>query len=254
MRGDKRKMKGYKGVILKNGILRSKYNDIFEVGVPREKHDVDDGGVAFTEAGYSFCGSIEDVIYHEKYISTSKGRQYREVRLFEIDTMEGQICGNSYHHKASIIKLVREVTQKEILEYLTNNAVAKKDVIDEVRSDVFETYSTEVILPYRLINKEEEIEDLYVRACARLGQVGLCNQSSIGKLHQRDCEGCIGISWTLDLLTYEKDYLYLLARKQLIEGADLSSINEYNKLISMNCGKEYESLQRYALHIKNASG
>lgn len=237
-------MKGYKGIVLKTGILRSKYDDIFEVGIPREFHDVDDG-FAFSEAGYSFCGTIEDVIYHENYICTEKQRRCREVRLFEIDTENGKVVGeSSYHLKTTNIKIIREVTQHEILEYLKANKKAMEQVLKEVGKDVFETYICEEIEPYRRLYDIKDIENVYVKSCLRIGQKELCSQDISAKLDLLRCNDCIGINWRGDLLSNEADYLYLLARKKLIEGMDISLIEEYQRLCSMKKKKECDSLKR----------
>lgn len=236
-------MIGYKGVILKCGVLRSKYGDIFELGVPREEQEVDDG-IGFTEAGYSFCGSIEEVIYHENFVNTEKQRIYRDVRLFEIDTMNGIIYGDSYHYKTSNIKLVREITQKEIIEYLSNKKEAKSKVIDEVGQEIFNAYLNEDISPYQLLLNVSELDDLYVRSCMRLGQKDLCKQDLNRKLESKTCGKCNGLSWPGDLHSNELSYLYLLARKKILDGANIASVDEYEKLKSMNGKKECASLQR----------
>lgn len=127
-------MIGYKGVVLKNGILRSKYGDIFEVDIPREYQEVDDG-VAFTECGYSFCETIEEVVCHENFIMSLEHRRIRDVRLFEVDTLDEKVIGKSYHYKASRIKLVREVSKNEIIKYFEDNILAKQRLIRQLKKE-----------------------------------------------------------------------------------------------------------------------
>lgn len=227
-------MIGYKGVILRNGILRSKYEDIFEVNIPREYQEVDDG-IAFSECGYSFCGTVEEVVFHENFICSLKQRRIRDVRLFEIDTLDGKVIGDSYHYKASKIKLVREVPKNEIITYFASNPSARNVMLgslerDGKNSNFYAEYCAEEFELYRLIEDRNEIEELYVRSCGRLGQKGLCQQDLSKRLKICECNGCLGFGIPLGPKTYEADYLYLLARRKLKMGIDLEHIDEYKEL------------------------
>lgn len=240
-------MIGYKGVVLRNGVLRSKYEDIFEVNVPRETEKVDDG-MAFTECGYSFCGTIEDVILHENFILSQVQRKIRDVRLFEIDTLDGHVIGTSYHHKSSKIMLTREIPQEEIIEYFLMNLKAKELMekalkIDGAGTSVYEEYCTICIEPYRLIEDIDEIEDTYVHSCARLGQKGLCKQILSNGLKVSDCDGCSGFDMALGPRDFEEDYLYLLARRKIKMGLSLDSIDEYLRLAANNSKNEIAGLK-----------
>ena len=79
-------MVGYKGIILNYGILKSKYEQKFELGIEAPKVAVDDG-IAFSEAGYSFCGTMEEVLLHMNYLDVSMNKAKLDIRLFEIETL-----------------------------------------------------------------------------------------------------------------------------------------------------------------------
>lgn len=240
-------MKGYKGVVLKNGILRSKYQDIFEINIPREYQEVDEG-IGFSECGYSFCGTIEDVVCHENFICSYQQRKLRDVRLFEIDTLDGKVIGESYHFKTSKIKLIREVTKEEIVKYFKDNTLARDKMIDhitsrEMDSSVYEEYCLDRYEGYRLIEEVEEIEDLYVRSCYRLYQDNLCQQKSSRNLKLAECNGCNGFEMLLGPKACEADYLYLLARRKLKGGLPLIEIEEYVTLVEKRCKNEVDGLR-----------
>lgn len=240
-------MKGYKGVVLRNGILRSKYEDIFEVNIPREYQEVDDG-IAFSECGYSFCGTIEDVVCHESFICSHQQRNVRDVRLFEIDTLDGKVLGGSYHFKTSKIMLTREVPKEEIVKYFKDNTLARDKMIDHIASgktgsSIYEEYCLDRYEGYRLIEEAEEIEDLYVRSCARLYQDKLCQQKCSRNLKLSECNGCFGFEILLGPKTYEADYLYLLSRRKLKRGLPLIEIEEYVALVEKGCKNEVAGLR-----------
>lgn len=224
-------MIGYKGVVLKNGILRSKYGDIFEVDIPREYQEVDDG-VAFTECGYSFCGTIEEVVCHENFIMSLEHRRIRDVRLFEVDTLDEKVIGKSYHYKASRIKLVREVSKNEIIKYFEDNILAKQRLIRQLKKekkclDIYDKYCSEEYEEYRIIEDADEIEDLYVHSCMQIYQENLCKQNNLKYLKISNCESCFGYKIRHGPKTYVADYLYLLARRKLNMGLSLNQIDEY---------------------------
>lgn len=240
-------MIGYKGVVLKNNILRSKYGDIFEVGIPREENSVDDGN-AFAECGYSFCGKIEEVIPNEDFFITPEQRIYREVRLFQIDTLDGKIIGSSQHYKTSKIKLIREVTKNEIINYFENNINAKiyvekyyAKIGDKIEK--YEIYRNDISEDYKVIYNKEEIEKICVKSCARFGQNDLCLQSKNEILKLNNCEGCLGNGINLGPKSYERDYLYLIARSKLMDKIALSDIDEYNMLKDNREQNEVRSLE-----------
>lgn len=117
-------MVGYKGIILNYGILKSKYEQKFELGIEAPKVAVDDG-IAFSEAGYSFCGTMEEVLLHMNYLDVSMNKAKLDIRLFEIETL-GKVIGNSAHYKAESIILKREVVAEEIVRYFLRISLQEK--------------------------------------------------------------------------------------------------------------------------------
>ena len=196
-------MIGYKGIELRNGILRSKYNDIFELNVPTEPMEVDDG-IAFTEAGYSFCGRIEQVVSHENILPALKHPASRDIRLFEIESI-GDVVGSSYHYKSTQIIVKREITQAELITYLDGNDNAQEYIFKNITKEQFSAYKSLNIDDYHIITSEKDIEKTYVKSCARLGQAHLCCQTDNGDLQLSLCDSCTGINWYLNLKTYEPD-------------------------------------------------
>lgn len=241
-------MIGYKGIILTNGVLRSKYGDIFEINVPREYQEVDDG-MAFSECGYSFCGTIEEVSYYESFIAPMQTRKFRDVRLFEIDTLDGTVIGSSSHYKSSKIKVVREITQNEIIGYFKNNTAAMEKMLKGPdwtgeKCDTYGLYCSEKIEDYKYIDDIDEMEDLYIRSCERLEQKGLCQQKDLlQKLKISGCNGCFGYYILGGPKTYKEDYLYLLARRKIKNGMNLEQIEEYDNLKARRKKNEIKALE-----------
>lgn len=248
-------MIGYKGVELRNGILRSKYKDIFEINVPREFHKIYDG-IGFSDNGYSFCGSIEDVLFHECYISPMVRRKNRDIRLFEIDTLDGDVIGESYHYKSSKIMLTREISQDEIIQYYSDNANARSMMLKRLKQvdfgeKIYEEYCSCDVKPYMLITDIFEIEDTYVHSCGRLLQSSRCQQKYATGLRVLGCEGCAMFNFADGPKECEQDYLYLLARRKLYMGENLKDIEEYSILIKKKCKEETAGLKLLSDFLHN---
>lgn len=244
-------MKGYKGIEYRNGILRSKYNSIFEVGIPTPHVEID-SGIGFSESGYSYSKTIEDVVYWEDFIQ-SDNVALRQIRLFEIETV-GDYTGSTNHYKAESIIVKREVQQAEILEYLSDNSEAFNVVLSEVGAETFEKYKRRTIIGYTKEIEEEKINTIYLNSCLRKDQKGLCLQDSNGSGSLELCESCSGKEWNGSLKSNEHEYWYLLSRAKLLQGHSLNSIECYRKLKEdIKRRNEYEMLEQIEeyLHNKN---
>ena len=234
-------MKGYKGIEVRRGILRSKYNSIFELNIPAQERDLMENTIAFSECGYSFCGSIEDVLYHES-IMNIESLAMRNVKLFEIET-RGIVRGTTFHYKAESIIVKREILQNEIIEYFANNLNAAEILYKEVGKENYEKYRKKVKTPYRVLYDKNEIEQEMVRSCIRLGQEDLCVQNKNDIQQMSICESCIGKEYAGDTMSYSEDYFYLMARSRLIKGHVLKDIKEYHELKERNQVYECEALE-----------
>ncbi|MBN3407949.1 hypothetical protein CJF15_02015 [Clostridium botulinum] len=242
-------MKGYKGIGYRNGILRSKYNSIFEVGIPTPHMEID-SGIGFSESGYSYCKTIEDVIYWEHFIQIDSSA-LREIRLFEIESV-GDYTGTGDHYKAESIIVKREVPQAEILEYLLYNLAAFKVVLSEVGMETFKKYKSRTIIEYTREIEEEKIKRIYVNSCLRKNQKGLCLQESYSSSDLKLCENCAGKEWGGSLKSNEHDYWYLLSRAKLLQGYSLNSIEYYKKLKEdIKRKNEYEMLELIEGYLHN---
>lgn len=202
-------MTGYKGVILYHGILKSKYRQVFELGIATPMLQVDDG-LAFSEAGYSFCGTMEEVLYHMNYLSVATNNAMQDTRLFEIETT-GQVVGASYHYKAESITLKREILAPEIVDYFTKKRFDGK--LGEIISEYLPEYKRCSPVPYKECESIEEIRKIMVTSCLRLGQKDLCRQDP-PKWDYDICKSCTGYAWLGDPGSYEEDY-YRLYEKLL---------------------------------------
>lgn len=239
-------MVGYKGIVLKNGILRSKYDTIFELDVPTPKKEVTEEAFGFTESGYSFCGNIADVMYHEDFLITSN--PWRDVRLFEIESI-GKVVGNAYHYKAESIIVRREIAKDEILEYFKLNKDATNEAIDKYGDTILTEYEKSCIEPYRQVYLLDEINEIIVKACKRIYQVNLCLQEK-GVYDITKCENCQGKNWLASSMSYDDDRLYLKARTKLVQEKELQDIDEYNTLLGLgNCINECKALESLAEEI-----
>ncbi|MCR4782166.1 MAG: hypothetical protein K5851_05460 [Lachnospiraceae bacterium] len=223
-------MIGYKGIELRKGILRAKNRfsdgtDIFEVGIEQPFYEINDGP-GFTENGYSFCGTIEDVLYWENYLTQpSIRRYYPDIRLFEIETGDSKVIGVSSHYKAEKITVVREITQEEIIDYFEKHA----DRLKGEEKTAFDIYKNEHLKPYEQILDKCKINETIVNSCIRLRSGDFCLQSET-HLSLENCSNCKFNDIKGDALYDMTDYFYLHARRQLYEGKSLDGIEEYHEL------------------------
>lgn len=243
-------MKGYKAVLYENGILRSKINfgktrDIFEIGIPKQKVEVTKD-IAFSENGYSFCGTIEEVANCMDILAPVRGRTPAGVdyRLFLIDTLDSLVIGTSNHYKAEQIVLEKEITQDEIIRYFMDNPKLRANIDEKLWNE----FCNGKIQPYILIKEKKDIEELIIENCIRYQQYDLCKQVP-DNLDIGVCKKCKGWKWSGDTQSNMKDYFYLIARSKLYNGAELYDIDEYYNLNSYE--NEQNSLRLIKEHIKN---
>lgn len=243
-------MIGYKGIELRRGILRAKSNgtgvgDIFEMGVPKQIVDIDDG-MAFSENGYSFCGTIEAVLEWMDFLTENKYRNISvDMRLFEIDTLDSNVVGGNGHYKAKQIVVNREIASDEIIQYFKKHP---ENLSSEEKREEFDKYCADQPQPYKLIKEKDEIKKLMVKSCFRFGQKSLCVQDE-ASTDMNKCEMCPGKNLRGDVFDDLRDYWYLIARSKLYDGAELSMIEEYNLL--ENNLIERENLELLAAWIGN---
>lgn len=234
-------MRGYKGIRYTNGILRAKVSfgktgEIFEVGVPKQRVKID-GGMAFSENGYSFCGRIEDVLPWEDFC---KPLEYRKAsvdsRLFLVDTLGSEVVGNSKHYKAEQIVVLREITHNEIVQYFTEHP----DLRASIKEEHWEKFCADKFEEYKLKISTDEINKALIENCSRLGQLGLCKQDSKDYMLSK-CNYCDGKMWNGDVFYDLTDYYYLHARKKIYDGIALDKIEEYQHL--KGCTVEQDNLR-----------
>ena len=241
-------MQGYKGIQYINGILRARFGfgktkDIFEIGVPKQKVKIDDG-MGFTENGYSFCDTIEEVLAWENYCKPLKLRKAEgDCRLFLIDTLEGEVTGCSNHYKAEQIVVLREITHDEIVRYFTKHPELRVNI----EKESWESFCDDKIEEYKLKIDVDEINKTLIEECMRLGQVGLCKQDSQDYVLSK-CKECEGKKWAGNTFHDLTDYYYLYARKKLYDGTPLEDIEEYHRL--KRCEAEQDSLKLLSEWLK----
>lgn len=237
-------MVGYKGIELRKGILRAKSNgtgdgDIFEIGIPKQIVHVDDG-FAFSENGYSFCGTIEAVLEWMDYLTENKYRNKSvDMRLFEIDTLGSKVIGGNTHYKATQIVVNREITSKEIIQYFKEYP---DKLISEENKEKFNKYCLDQPQPYKLIIDKHEIDKLMVKSCFRFRQESFCVQEKTSTDMDK-CKICPGKNIKGDVFYDLSDYQYLIARSKLYNGAELSTIEEYGLLANNTVAKKNLELQ-----------
>lgn len=233
-------MTGYKGIQYINGILRAKVSfgktgEIFEVGVPKQKVEIDDG-MGFSDNGYSFCGKMEEVLLWEDYCEPLKNRKLGvDSRLFLIDTLNGKVIGSSSHYKAEQIVVLREIAHDEIVQYFTEHP----ELRDGITEEAWKMFCDDKFEEYKLKIDVDEINNTIIENCMRLGQLGLCKQTS-GNYVLSKCEECEGKTWSGDTFCDLTDYYYLHARSKLYDGMSLDNIDEYQKL--QGCKVEQDNL------------
>lgn len=222
-------MIGYKGIEVEKGILRSKANggdpgEIFEIGVPSRKVELDDG-YAFSENGFSFCGAMEYVLPWENILGPKDVSEVKVSRLFRIDTLDGKVIGGISHYKAEKIVVLEEVTKDEIVAYFTEHTDRLKE---KYRND-FEDFCNRHWEPYRELLDKKQINDLIVNSCFRRQQKTMCKQVD-GQEDIKKCESCMGYTFSGDVGDSLVEYWYLEAKRKLKEGDALANIEEYRLL------------------------
>ena len=231
-------MTGYKGIIYRAGILRSKGNgqelgDIFELGVPKQKAAVT-GGIGFSEMGYSLCSSIEAVLPWMDYLKPLSFRRLirEEVRLFEVGTLDGKTEGSGGHIKAETLVIKREIPQREIIAYFEENQESLNRLIKSgsLTETGWKEYCRDRIEDYALITDAAAISRIPAQNCLRNGQKSLCLYPEAGEYSFETCKKCPGFRLAGDALSYRRDYLYLQCRRQLIEGKELELMEEFTSL------------------------
>ena len=235
-------MKGFKGIEVVNGILRSKSNGdeagaIFEIGVLTDKTAIDDG-MGFSEKGYSFCGAIEDVLPWENFLGSKYAPGFVVSRLFRIDTLNNRVIGSKSHYKAERIVVLEEVCKEEIIKYFEENP---KRLPEEYKRD-FESFCEMQWEPYTEVADQKSIGDLIVYNCFRRHQKSLCLQEA-GFEDIEKCKICPGYMWRGDVGNSMFDYLYLQARRKIKAGMPLSDVEEYHQLKSGKRSIEAHSLE-----------
>ena len=242
-------MLGYKGIQYVNGILRAKVSfgktgEIFEVGVPKQKVEIDDG-VGFSENGYSFCGKMEEVLPWENYCEPLKNRKIGiDSRLFLIDTLDSKVIGGSSHYKAEQIVVLREITHDEIVQYFTEHPELRGNIEEEP----WKIFCDDKFEEYKLKIDADEIDRTIIKNCFRLHQSNLCKQDSQDYMLSK-CEKCEGQKWKGDTFYDMTDYNYLHARRKLYNGIHLKEIEEYQKL--EGCKVEQDNLRLLSEWLQN---
>lgn len=241
-------MIGYKGIEVINGILRSKSNegfaDIFELGVPKERVEVDDG-IAFTETGYSFCETIEYVLPWENYFRPINIPGFFGSRLFRVDTLDGKVVGTSNHYKSEKIVILEEVQKDEIVEYFSNNP----NRLPNNYKDSYESFKCMQWKPYEENPDSKAINKTLVENCLRRWQKSICIQRGRHEDVNR-CKGCQGYKWMGGVGEYRSDLWYLEARRKIRLNQNIQDISEYRLLEKKSKYVECRSLKLLADTIK----
>lgn len=242
-------MRGYKGIRYVNGILRAKVSfgktgEIFEVGVPKQKVEIDDG-IGFSENGYSFCENIEAVLAWENFCEPLENRKAGvDSRLFLIDTLGSNVIGCSHHYKAEQIVVLREITHDEVVQYFTEHP----ELMRRIKEESWRRFCYDKFEEYKLKIEINEINNTIIKNCFRFGQSNLCKQDSPPYVLSK-CQECKGKYWMGDTLYDLTDYYYLHARKKIFDGMVLEKIEEYQKLDG--CVVEQNNLQLLNEWMKN---
>ncbi len=235
-------MIGYKGIEVDKGILRSKANggdpgEIFEIGVPSRKVELDDG-CGFTENGFSFCGAMEYVLPWENILDPKDVPGLTVSRLFRIDTLGGKVIGGSSHYKAEQIVVLEEVTKDEIVAYFTEHPDRLKV---EYKKD-YEDFCNRPWEPYQELLDKKQINNVIVNSCFRRQQKSMCVQID-GSEDIKKCESCMGYTLRGDVGDSLIEYWYLEARRKLKEGKALQDIEEYKLLVLGKHSAEIRGLE-----------
>ena len=137
-------MRGYKAL---NEDMSTLYGDMtYELN---KEYEIE-GELIMCENGYHFCTELINVFIY--YPSDS--------RVFEIDTLDGEIIKKGDKYCSSKIKLIREISKEEINKYIEDNLDI---LINDPNPNVREAVAKKGYGLDKLINDEYE----YVRERAR---------------------------------------------------------------------------------------
>ena len=143
-------MRGYKAL---NEDMSTKYGDmIYELNKVYEI----EGELIMCRNGYHFCTKLINVFTY--YPSDS--------RVFEIDTLDGEIIEKDDKYCTNKIKIIKEVSEEEINKYIEDNLDI---LINDPNPNVREAVAKKGYGLDKLINDE----DWYVRAAVARQNYGL---------------------------------------------------------------------------------
>lgn len=227
-------IKGFKGVNVANGILRSK-NYIYELGIPYVQERKDPFGSDYQDTYSHFCLSMEDVLFYDfNYIKNPilyhQGFEIPDYRLFEVEAKDHSFENTSGGWVSNHLTLVREVTPEEIYSYLINHPFLE-DCADSQK--LLKQYRETNIRPYKNGLTRSEVESLQKELLERRPN------------KKGDYEEWLTFSCNFDI---KRDCCYLFLRADIYSGRYLESCAEYKFLRDNNCQPELDALERVRLN------
>lgn len=234
---------GYKGIYIRKGILDAD-SYIYELGIPYYEERRDPFDTDFQDVYSHFCISIEDVLYHwrdcitQSVLNAENGTYHDECRLFRVRAKDHCF---SYHNGGWVsndLTVLSEVTQEEIIEYFKQHPdfrerVMKKLESDRKTSDLWERYQKVTVKPYSNILSVQEIIKLCAEACPYHG-----SESCVVLKDHSKCFSCGFFDFNM------VRFAYLIARKEIQDGAFRFTSSAYNALKRINNQPLLKSIQQ----------
>lgn len=145
---------GYKGVLLRDGILGDE-RYIYEIGKTYVEEKRDPFRFDYQDIYSHFCIKLENVLGWRDFLSTPVNRPNNcEYRLFLVKG-DGHCFENTPGNWVSNqLTLLREVSQDEILKYFSEHKIPEK------YANSLEQYKTTTIVPYTNMLSREDIEKI----------------------------------------------------------------------------------------------
>lgn len=222
-------VKGYKGVLLTNGVLGDeKY--IYEIGIPYVEKRKDPFSTDYQDTYSHFCIRIEDVLgWGRNFISSpinySTGIGESEYRLFEVEAKGHCFQNTSSGWVSNNLTLVREVPQEEIYAYFINRSSSSNEAITP---EIMEHYRTSDIKPYR--NDLSRVEVKYLQ------------KELLARNYGREVDASeLEYTWNYDLRAHCS---YLMLRADIQSNCFTKESEEYRFLVDYGYEREIASLHR----------
>lgn len=238
-------MKGYKGLWIRNNIIRGSHDYIFELNIPVSEEKRDRKITDFQDCYFHFCEKIEDVLLWRNYLNEYVPGM-KDYRLFEIETGEEYFENVNKDWVTNTITVIKEVSQEEIIEYFNDRIELYNP---DIRSK-FECYKKFKVVPYIIQQCDNKLIAEYIEGC-NLYNGEMCKQSINKPISLDNCFECSQYNWLGCTGRNISECYYQLVRNAIIRSENIEENNYYKQLKLIDSKEEISSIARINQYWKS---